>query len=103
MRVVSKALRDSARDQCCTLRLPGCGHDDGTVVLAHLPCGQKGIGMKSPDTMAIFACFACHGQLDGAARWDISAQDYLRALAETQMAWIRTGLVKIKGVSAAGK
>lgn len=102
MRVVSKALRDSARGRSCTLRLPGCGHDDGTVVLAHLPCGQKGVGMKSPDQMAVFACHSCHAQLDGASRWDIPAQDYLRALAETQAAWLREGLMKIKGAGAAG-
>ncbi len=98
-RIVSKTLRDSARGQSCTLRLPGCGHDDGTVVLAHLPCGQKGVGMKSPDQMAVFACHSCHMQLDGAGRWDIHAKDYLRALAETQGIWIRDGLMKIEGVA----
>lgn len=99
MRVESKKLRDSARGRSCTLRLPGCGHEDGTVVLAHLPCGQKGMGMKSPDQMAVFACYSCHAQLDGASRWDIHARDYLRALAETQAAWIREGLMTIKGVA----
>ncbi|WP_338148461.1 nuclease domain-containing protein [Pseudomonas lundensis] len=94
-RVVSKKLRDSARDQTCTLRLPGCGHDDGTVVLAHLPCGQKGMGMKSPDQMAIFACHVCHSTIDGAKRWEVDAADYLRALAETQLIWIRMGLLKV--------
>ena len=99
MTVVSNALRRSARGRACTLRLPGCGHDDGTVVLAHLPCGQKGVGMKSPDQMAIFACHSCHQQVDGAGRWDIPAQDYLRALAETQAIWIREGLLVIKGAA----
>lgn len=96
-RVVSKKLRDSARDQCCTLRLDGCGHDDGTVVLAHLPCGQKGVGMKSPDNMAVLACMSCHQIIDGPDRWDVPARDYLRALAETQMHWIESGLMTIKG------
>lgn len=98
-RVVSKKLRDSARDQECTLRLDGCGFDDGTVVLAHLPCGDKGVGLKSPDQMAIFCCHTCHLQLDGAHRWDIPAADYLRALAETQAIWIRAGLMTIKGAA----
>lgn len=97
MRVVSKALRESARGQTCTLRLRGCGFDDGTVVLAHLPCGQKGVGMKSPDHMAVFACHSCHQTLDGSRRWDIHASDYLRALAETQAHWIASGLMTIKG------
>ena len=47
MRVISQKLRDSARGQDCTLRLPGiCNFDSATTVLAHLPCGQKGMGMK---------------------------------------------------------
>jgi len=100
MRVVSTHLRNSARDQTCTLRLPGCGHDDGTVVLAHLPCNQKGTGMKSPDVLAIFCCSSCHATIDGPRRWEVEAADYLRALAETQMHWLRTGLMTVKGVAA---
>ena len=98
MRVISQALRDSARGQNCTLRLNGCLYDPETVVLAHLPCGQKGVGMKSPDVLAIFCCAACHNFLDGANRWDIHARDYLRALAETQMVWIEKGLLTVKGM-----
>ena len=99
MRIVSKKLRDSANGQTCTLRLDGCGHDDGTVVLAHLPCGQKGVGMKSPDQMAVFACHSCHQVIDGSGRWSVPAADYLRALAETQLIWIRMGLLTIKGAA----
>ena len=100
MRIISKKLRDSAKGQSCTLRLPGCGHDDGTVVLAHLPCGQKGTGMKGPDQIAIFACHHCHQIVDGPRRWEVSAADYLRALAETQLIWVRMGLITIKGAAA---
>lgn len=84
-RVVSKKLRDSARDQTCTLRLQGCGYDDGTVVLAHLPCGQKGMGMKGPDVIACFACDSCHSIIDGRKRGEYETADLLRALAETQI------------------
>ena len=51
----------------------------GTVVLAHLPCGQKGTGMKGPDQIAIFACHHCHQIVDGPRRWEVPAADYLRA------------------------
>jgi hypothetical protein len=98
--VKSQKLRDSAKGESCTLRLPGCGFDDGTVVLCHLPCGQKGVGLKSPDNMAIYACHSCHTTIDGAKRWEVEAQDYLRALAETQLAFIRKGLMTIKGMKA---
>jgi hypothetical protein len=99
MRVISQKLRDSARGQCCTFRIPGvCNFNSETTVLAHLPCGQKGTGMKSPDMMAAFACSACHKYIDSENRWRVSAYDYLRALAETQMVWIASGLIKIAGM-----
>lgn len=94
-RVASKKLRDSARDQTCTLRLQGCGYDDGTVVLAHLPCGQKGMGMKGPDVIACFACDNCHSIIDGRKRGEYETADLLRALAETQVHWIERGLLKV--------
>lgn len=98
MRVVSKRLRDSARGRDCTMRLAVCRFDTETTVLAHLPCGNKGTGMKSPDMLAVFACANCHAQIDGPDRWQIPASDYLRALAETQLAWIEEGLLTVAGV-----
>lgn len=98
MTVVSKKLRDSARDRCCTLRLAGvCNHQPETTVLAHLPCGMKGMGMKSPDNMAVFACSACHDVIDGRRGGVYDAHDLLRALAETQAYWIDKGLMSIAG------
>lgn len=99
MRVISKALRNSAKGRNCTLRLDGCLFSSETVVLAHLPCGHKGVGMKSPDQMAVFACQCCHTTLDGDQRNEILSSDLLRALAETQMYWIEQGLMTIKGVA----
>lgn len=101
-RIVSKKLRDSARGQDCTLRIIGvCNFNPETTVLAHLPCGHKGMGMKSPDNMAVFACSDCHDRLDFRVKGgDIDARDLLRALAETQAAWLRMGLMTIKGVAA---
>lgn len=99
MRVISKALRNSAKGRNCSLRLDGCLYSPETVVLAHLPCGHKGVGMKSPDQMAVFACQHCHSILDGAHRNEIPSSDLLRALAETQMYWIEQGLMTIKGVA----
>lgn len=99
MRIISKELRDSARGQECTLRITAiCNYNSETTVLAHLPCGHKGAGMKSPDNMAAFCCSSCHSFIDGAYRWDVPASDYLRALAETQMVWIELGLITIKGM-----
>lgn len=98
MKIVSRKLRDSAHGESCTLRLDGCRNDRDTVVLAHLPCGQKGIGMKSPDMMGVYACYHCHAIIDGPKRWEVPARDYLRALAETQMMFIEKGLMHIEGM-----
>lgn len=97
MRVVSQKLRDSAKSKTCTMRLAGCDFGTETTVLAHLPCGNKGTGMKSPDLIAVRACANCHAQVDGPNRWDIPASDYLRALAETQLQWIEDGLLTVAG------
>ncbi|WP_295460481.1 nuclease domain-containing protein [uncultured Pseudomonas sp.] len=99
-RVQSKKLRDSARGQDCTLRIPGiCNGNPETTVLAHIACGQKGMGLKSPDNMAVFACSCCHDLLDGRRRGELDQRDVIRALGETQAIWISQGLMTIKGAA----
>ena len=99
MRVISNKLRESARMQDCTLRIPGiCNFNPETTVLCHLPCGQKGTGMKSPDQMAVFGCSHCHTFIDSARFSELSAKHILSALAETQMYWVQKGLLSIKGM-----
>lgn len=100
-RAQSKKLRDSARGQECTLRIPGvCNFNPETTVLAHLACGQKGMGLKSPDNMAVFSCSACHDRLDmRSTAGELDARDVLRALGETQAIWISRGLMTIKGAA----
>ena len=98
MKLISKKLRNSARNQDCTLRLACCNFDPETTVLAHLPVNQGGMGMKSPDIFAVFACSSCHDALDGRKPYQIDKDDLLRALAETQMKWFEMGLIKVEGV-----
>lgn len=99
MRVISKKLRDSAKGQDCTLRIPGvCSFDPEQTILAHVPCGQSAWGMKAPDNMAVFSCHPCHVVLDGCDRDKyLTGWDVLRALAETQLYWIEEGMIKIYG------
>lgn len=98
MKIVSKKLRNSARGESCSLRLPGvCNHNPETTVLAHVPCGQRGIGLKGPDLVAVFACSACHDALDGRSRHEVDGWDVIRALAETQVRWVQMGLVEVAG------
>lgn len=61
-------IRRAARDQDCTLQLPGvCNHDPATTVLCHSNylADGKGMGLKAPDDKAAFGCHACHAVLDG--------------------------------------
>ena len=100
MRIVSKKLRDSARGQDCTVRIPGvCNFNPETTVLAHLPCGSKGAGMKGPDIISVFCCSSCHDAIDGRRNdIEIDWKDIIRAIAETQLIWISKGLLKITDI-----
>lgn len=100
-KIVSKALRDSARGESCTLRLPGCNFNPETVVLAHAPIkGMRGMGMKVPDVFSMYSCSNCHDAIDGRKKSDHDASDILRALAETQLRMIEKGLITIKGLTS---
>lgn len=96
MKLVSTKVRESARGEQCTLRLPAiCNWDTETTVLAHLPVGQKGMGMKTPDIFAVYACSSCHDALDRRIRAVVEHRDMLRALAETQCRLIEKGLIRV--------
>jgi hypothetical protein len=60
------AIRQSARDQECTLRFPGiCNYRVDTTVLCHK--NGAGMGMKSKDEEGAYGCCDCHRVLDGHA------------------------------------
>lgn len=93
----SKKIRESARDEDCSLRMVGiCNFNNQTTILAHLPCGMKGTGLKAPDNMAVYACSNCHDVLDSRAKGEVDWRDVLRALAETQRKLIEKGLMVLK-------
>lgn len=98
MRVVSKKIRNAARGQSCTLRLSECNFNPETTVLAHLPNGFKGMGMKGLDTVAVFACSSCHDAIDGRVHntGPVDWRDITRALAETHAILIDAGIVEVK-------
>ena len=63
-------IRQSARDEECTLRFPGvCNFRTDTTVLCHSNrlADGKGMGLKASDLNAAFGCSACHDCLDGRA------------------------------------
>lgn len=101
--VRSKRLRDSARDEQCTLNIVGhCNYDPSTTVLAHLDSEGKGMALKSPDYAAAFACGGCHTALDQHLIPEAERHWYaLRGMLRTWSRWIDMGLISIKGVRAA--
>ncbi len=62
----SKAIRQSARGQPCTVHAPGCTGDNETTVWAHsnLQLHGKGMGLKAHDIFGCYACVSCHAWLD---------------------------------------
>jgi hypothetical protein len=89
-------VRQSARGESCTVRLNHCNGNLATTVLAHLPCRHSGMGMKSPDSIAVYACSSCHDVIDGRTKGEIDWKDILRALAETHAILIAKGVMILK-------
>lgn len=101
--VRSKKLRDSARGQECTVRVPGvCNYDPDTTVLAHVNGG--GMGTKHSDMAGAVSCSACHQWLDYGylKNSDTYTRDsyHLAGVIETQQRWIDDGLISVKGHAA---
>jgi hypothetical protein len=97
---VVKALRNAARDQSCTLRIPGvCSGDNTQTVGAHLRMfGAAGMAQKPDDLHMVDACHNCHSALDNRARWAdlaLGYDDILRALIETQRRRRAAGLIRL--------
>jgi hypothetical protein len=96
--LVSPVLRQSAKGRPCTIRWTNCDGGGETTVLAHLrPGSGAGIGQKPSDTFAVFACFGCHNDIDGRGYDRPPEGVVLRALRETQNAWLAEGLLTVKG------
>jgi hypothetical protein len=99
----SKKLRESARGEQCTLRLPGiCSHDTDTVVLCHLrDLAPAGMGAKPDDLHAVYACNACHDVIDGRRHVGMTpdeiGKEEGRALCETIRRMVDKSLLKVEG------
>lgn len=95
---MSKKIRNSARDEDCSLRLGMCSSPE-TVILAHIG-RNRGIGIKCADYFAVYACSNCHDLIDGRVNnpnLDLDLEyEKLRALEETQGKLFNKGLLVIK-------
>lgn len=102
----SKALRDSAKGEECTLNIVSCcNYDTMTTVLCHLPDESHGMSLKSDDISSCYGCEACHAAIDGRLKVELSEEErqfYMRrAQIRTWRRFIDKGLITIKGVKAA--
>jgi hypothetical protein len=105
IRIESQYIRKAAKGELCTVQIAGiCRHDAETTVLAHLPDESGGMGRKSDDISAVFACHACHDCLDGRRPWPGSEGErewyQRRAMVRTWRRLVELGVVAIKGVRA---
>lgn len=63
----SRQLLDHARERACMMQVPDvCNGNPATVCAAHsnMQLHGKGVGIKSHDWAAAWACNACHDWLD---------------------------------------
>ena len=88
-------LREAAKGQQCTIRLPGCRFDPDYTVLAH----ENGAGMaiKHHDLRSAFACDKCHAQIDSETLLSQDQKElaFYRGHMETLQWFIDNGYVQI--------
>ena len=96
---MSKAIRQSARQEFCQLRLEGClsGGQNETTILAHINGG--GMALKRNDYHSFYSCASCHDFYDMRKQaeppydkeWlELQA---LRAMVRTQEILVKKGLM----------
>ena len=92
--VRSKAYRDAAKDQSCTI----CGRNDGTTVFCHLneSWAGKGKGIKADDIAGFDGCAECHRNYDS-VKQIIADFEIMRAMYRTLKNRIERGIVTVKG------
>ena len=80
----STAVRDSARGEDCSVRIPGCPGNPEQTIWSHAPLGAAGKGrsIKALDLCGAYACTYCDGVVDG----QIKAPDGFTRL-QVMLAW----------------
>jgi hypothetical protein len=63
----SKAIRESAKGEGCTVRIPGCPSDPLQTIWSHYrgSAGGKGGAIKASDVCGCYACTYCDSVYDG--------------------------------------
>jgi len=95
-KVRSKAIRESARGEACTVRIPGhCNGDPSTTSFAHINGG--GMGTKKSDLHGAYCCSDCHDAVDGRVRTKWSRNElelwHWQGVGRTQDILVEKGLL----------
>jgi len=97
-------LTKAARGQTCTVNIyPYCaGENTETVVFAHAPSEDKGMGRKSPDWWGADCCAACHDIVDGRHKPDddditreVIGGCFVRGIFKTLKRRIKQGVINL--------
>lgn len=94
-------LRKLAQGKPCMVRIPEvCNHNFDTTVLAHVRiAGISGMGMKSPDLIAAWACYSCHEVYDRRQSSDLPLETiqlyFLEGVIRTQYQLLKLGVIEI--------
>jgi len=98
----SKAIRQAARGENCTVRFPGCENRRDTVVFCHSNYNEdgKGMGRKADDIYGVFACHHCHDVLDKRKTIQLVTNEVIRdffhaGLKRTWRRLIERGIITI--------
>lgn len=104
-KIESKQIRNAARDKPCSLNIVGvCQSFNEATVLAHLPDESNGMGTKSDDLSACFACDSCHAVIDGRMPWPEGEKEHKdwymrRAQTRTLRVLVNDNIIHIKGAN----
>lgn len=94
-------ITDSARQEDCTIRLPGCNFDKDTTVFAHISGIRFGHGTAIKTKFGAYACSKCHDLLDSRIkRPEGMTKDYIelahfQGVIETLIKLNEKGLIKL--------
>lgn len=93
-------LRKLAKERPCQIRIPECcnGRPETTVLAHYRMVGLSGMGTKSPDICAAWACSDCHDAVDR-RRFTLLNREYvqlchLQGVMRTQAELIKLGKIK---------
>lgn len=91
VRCVSNIIRQSAKGEQCTARMPWCNRNPETTVFCHIrKFGFAGFNIKPQDLHGFYGCSECHSREN-----EMGFEDLLRAMMETQTKLWEKGILKV--------